>query len=824
LTGRHRGLTIAVVVGCRPAVVLCTLAFVGCAFETTPTPPLVRRDPTNQGTGQNDPQPGSDDAAALRDATSGFGGTGGGGRGAGAMDGGLRDAAMDAGGTGTLDTGLPECSADDTRPCGVHVGACALGTQRCTDGSWSACEGDIAPEPESCATAADDDCDGVADEGCPCANGATRPCGIATGACVEGSQECSGGTWGSCEGDTSPADETCDGDDEDCDGTTDEGANACGGACALSHAPGTPCDGTDGDQCTDDLYVCNGENAVACSTGATDIDVCNGLDDDCAGGCDDPFACCLGNARSCTTSCGSSGSQTCTAGCAWSGCVPPSETCDGDDDDCDTSIDEGFGLCTSCCDSSADADGCNDDRLTCSGCQDVGGPIAEVCNDSDDDCDAAVDEGLSAPLLPAGLVLMFDGPACPSGWTAVSAQADRFIMGHDGNMNFTETGGSHHVHTLSHAHATSSDPYPSHQHTVTAIDASQGSANAVTAQCAVAPCASLITVHSHGLPSPVTSGAASGGSHSHALPTAVGSTGPAQPPAYREVLLCRLVSTSTRAVPASAIAMFESACGAGWAEDTSFRNRFIRGDDGDAAFAETAGSDTHTHDPTHDHGGTTNQAGGSHAHPSGGNTEIATVSVARQLAMGTSFAPGHSHAVAPRGPTLHEHGIAAATPTVSSSSSLPPFYEMAFCSAAAAACPPPGMTALFAGSCPSGWSEIMGTRNRLIRGHDGDGVFGETGGTSAPHQHTIGGHSHAIGDAGHTHEFATSVLTAPTSLPQIAAGGGAFGPFALFDHDHGGTMTSEGIHSHTVTAGAAFNSGTATVMPPWREYVVCSKN
>jgi hypothetical protein len=714
LTGRRSGLTIDVVVGCRSALVLCTLAFVGCSFEKTATPPGARRDPRNQGSGRNNPPPGSDGDAALHDATAGSSGRGGGadggsagsGPGPDAMDAGMRDAATDAGDTGTSDSGLTECGADDMRPCGVDVGACAFGTQRCEGGSWSACEDAIGPEPESCATAADDDCDGVADEGCACANGATRPCGIATGACVEGSQECTFGTWGSCEGDTSPTDETCDGNDEDCDGTTDE-------------------------------------------------DV---------------------------------------------------------------------GLCTNCCDSSSDADGCNDDRLTCSGCEDVGGAIAEVCNGSDDDCDTAVDEGLGAPLLAAGLVLMFDGPSCPSGWTAVSAQADRFIMGHDGDMNFTETGGSLHVHTMTHGHTTSSDPYPSHQHTVTAIGGSQGSANAATVPCMVAPCAGFVPGHTHGLPSPVTSGAASGGSHSHTLPNSFDFTGPAQPPAYREVLFCRLVSTSTRAVPASAIAMFESACGGDWAEDTSFRNRFIRGDDGDAAFAETAGSDTHTHDTAHDHGGTTDQAGGSHTHPSGGNTGTESVSVARPRATGNSFAPGHSHAVAPRGPTLHEHGIAGATPTVSSGSTLPPFYEMAFCSAVAAACPPPGMTALFAGSCPSGWSEIMGARNRLIRGHDGDGTFGETGGSSAPHQHTIGGHGHAIGDAGHTHEFATSVLTTPPSLPQMAAGGGGPGPFALFDHDHGGTMTSEGIHSHTVTAGAGFNSGNASVVPPWREYVVCSKN
>ncbi|MEY3013965.1 MAG: hypothetical protein RIT45_2700 [Pseudomonadota bacterium] len=44
---------------------------------------------------------------------------------------------------------------------------------------------------------------------------------------------------------------------------------------------------------------------------------------------------------SCTTSCGSAGTRDCSATCRWLACVPPTETCNGVDDDCDGDTDEG---------------------------------------------------------------------------------------------------------------------------------------------------------------------------------------------------------------------------------------------------------------------------------------------------------------------------------------------------------------------------------------------------------------------------------------------------------------------------------------------------
>ena len=248
-------------------------------------------------------------------------------------------------------------------------------------------------DPINCVPAAevcngdDDDCDGDTDEG------VLNACG----AC----------------GDV-PA-EVCNGDDDDCDGDTDEGVlNACG---ACGDVPADVCDGEDNDcdQAVDeeggDDSPCDTGLAGACAEGQTgcadgapvcvpsiepEVEVCNGLDDDCDEGVDelDPRGCDTGLPGACAM-----GIAACVDAeevCAEVN-APGDEACNGADDDCDGGVDEedpgggadcdtgGAGVCA------FGATVCEAGQLAC---DPLRAPGDEVCNGEDDDCDEAVDEDL----------------------------------------------------------------------------------------------------------------------------------------------------------------------------------------------------------------------------------------------------------------------------------------------------------------------------------------------------------------------------------------------------------------------------------------------
>jgi|GEM_PF-701014 len=126
---------------------------------------------------------------------------------------------------GAVDEGL-------TRACGSSIGVCRPGTQACAAGAWAACAGGVTPTTEVCDGALDDNCNGAVDEGCGCTRGMTRACGSTGGTCRAGTQTCGAdGQWGMlCAGQVGPAAEVCDDRDNNCNGVTDEGCLCAPGA------------------------------------------------------------------------------------------------------------------------------------------------------------------------------------------------------------------------------------------------------------------------------------------------------------------------------------------------------------------------------------------------------------------------------------------------------------------------------------------------------------------------------------------------------------------------------------------------------------------
>ncbi len=114
------------------------------------------------------------------------------------------------------------------------IGECNFGVQQCQGEFWGPCVGYTLPTPELCGpdgtgNGQDNNCSGIIDEGCGCFDGDTRPCGSNVGQCEMGTQTCTDGEWGECEGGVEPQVEICDGLDNNCNGIADDGLrNACG--------------------------------------------------------------------------------------------------------------------------------------------------------------------------------------------------------------------------------------------------------------------------------------------------------------------------------------------------------------------------------------------------------------------------------------------------------------------------------------------------------------------------------------------------------------------------------------------------------------------
>jgi len=277
---------------------------------------------------------------------------------------------------GSIDEGNPGSGAG----CGAtDVGACDFGTINCIGGAPT-CTGEIVAGQEACDNI-DNDCDGSTDEN------VTAVCGIDVGECDPGLRTCTAGVFGACSEDEDGVSELCDGLDNDCDGLSDEGNPDSGGSCNSSVG-----------ECNSGTLNCIGGAPTCTGFDGPTAEICDNLDNDCDGTIDNnvPLRACGSVVGACML-----GTQACSAG-SWGSCSEDPngtiETCDGLDNDCDGSTDEGNpGAGVQC--GASDVGACAFGSTACvSGqiaCQNEIVSVGETCNDDDDDCDGTTDEGLT---------------------------------------------------------------------------------------------------------------------------------------------------------------------------------------------------------------------------------------------------------------------------------------------------------------------------------------------------------------------------------------------------------------------------------------------
>ncbi len=132
---------------------------------------------------------------------------------------------------------------------------------------------------------------------------------------------------------------------------------------------------------------CNGDSiGDLCDPDPYPPEICDGIDNNCNGSVDD------GLTQACSTACGT-GTETCSAG-AWVNCTAPlvlSEICDTIDNDCNGLTDENLSqTCSTSCGQGVET--CNTGLWeNCTAPL----PEVEICDGVDNDCDGSVDNGLT---------------------------------------------------------------------------------------------------------------------------------------------------------------------------------------------------------------------------------------------------------------------------------------------------------------------------------------------------------------------------------------------------------------------------------------------